>query len=166
VQAGDVMSATGYCAAIVGFIGAGISDRLGRKPVIIGTCLVSMLTPLSALYFHGSLASLTALMVVGWIGTAALALFMAVIPGETLPARYTATAMGLVTLLGEVIGGSCAPLLAGKIADLTSLAAPLQIAAGCALGGTILALFLKETAPAKTGLLATQHERMEEKIPA
>jgi MFS family permease len=166
VQAGDVMSATGYCAAIVGFIGAGISDRLGRKPVIIGTCLLSLLTPLSGLYFHGSLAGLTALMVVGWVGTAAFALFMAVIPGETLPARYTATAMGLVTLVGEVIGGSCAPLIAGKIADLTSLAAPLQIAAGCALGGTILALFLKETAPVKTDLLAAQRARAEEKIPA
>jgi MFS family permease len=166
VQAGDVMSATGYCAAIVGFIGAGISDRFGRKPVIIGTCLASLLTPLSGLYFHGSLANLTALMVVGWIGTAAFALFMAVVPGETLPARYTATAMGLVTLAGEVIGGSCAPLVAGKIADMTSLAAPLQIAAGCALVGTILALFLKETAPVKTGLPADQPERMDEQIPA
>ncbi len=166
VQAGDVMSATGYCAAIVGFIGAGISDRLGRKPVIIGTCLLSLLTPLSGLYFHGSLASLTALMVVGWVGTAAFALFMAVIPGETLPARYTATAMGLVTLVGEVVGGSCAPLIAGKIADLTTLAAPLQIAAACAVGGTILALFLKETAPVKTGVLAAQEALVEEKIPA
>jgi len=164
VQAGDVMSATGYCAAIVGFIGAGISDRLGRKPVIIGTCLISLLTPLSGLFFHGTLTSLTALMVVGWIGTAAFALFMAVIPGETLPARYTATAMGLVTLVGEVIGGSCAPLIAGRIADLTSLAAPLQIAAVCAVGGTILALFLKETAPVKTGALLKQAEPAEESV--
>jgi hypothetical protein len=74
--------------------------------------------------------------------------------------------MGLVTLVGEVIGGSCAPPIAGKIADLTTLAAPLQIAAGCALGGTILALFLKETAPVKTGVLAAQEDQAEEKIPA
>ena len=166
VQAGDVMSATGICAAIVGFVGAGISDRLGRKPVIIGACLVSLLTPLSGLFFHGSLSSLTALMVVGWIGTAAFALFMAVIPGETLPARYTATAMGLVTLVGEVIGGFCSPLIAGRIADLTTLAAPLRIAAVCALGGTILAFFLKETAPIKTGALATEQENAKEAISA
>jgi MFS family permease len=158
IQAGDVMSATGICAAIVGFVGAGISDRLGRKPVIIGACLVSLLTPLAGLYFHGSLAGLTALMVVGWIGTAAFALFLAIIPGETLPARYTATAMGLVTLGGEVFGGSLSPFIAGRIADVTSLRAPLQIAAVCALGGTILALFLKETAPAKTGALAAEQE--------
>jgi MFS transporter, ACS family, hexuronate transporter len=166
VQAGDIMSATGYCAAIVGFVGAGISDRLGRKPVIIGTCFVSMLTPLAGLFFHGSLAGLTALMVVGWIGTAAFALFMAVVPGETLPARYTATAMGLVTLVGEVIGGSCSPLIAGRIADTTSLAAPLQIAVFCALGGTILALFLKETAPAKTGAFAEERENVKQVVSA
>lgn len=165
-QMSQVMSATGLCAAIVGFIGAGISDRLGRKPVIIFTCLISVLTPLSGLYFHGSILMLTALMFIGWIGTAAFALFMAVIPGETLPVRYTATAMGLVTCVGEVVGGSCAPVLAGKAADLTSLAAPLQIAAGCALGGTILALFLRETAPVKTGMLAAQQEGATEKIPA
>jgi MFS family permease len=165
-QMSGVMSATGFCAAIVGFIGAGISDRLGRKPVIIFTCLISLLTPLAGLYFHGSIAMLTALMFIGWIGTAAFALFMAVIPGETLPARYTATAMGLVTCVGEVVGGSCAPVIAGRAADLTSLAAPLKIAAGCAVGGTILALFLRETAPIKTGMLAEQQEGVAEKIPA
>jgi MFS family permease len=163
-QMGSVMSATGLCAAIVGFIGAGISDRLGRKPVVIGTCLISLLTPLAGLYFQGSIAMLTALMFVGWIGTAAFALFMAVIPGETLPARYTATAMGLVTCVGEVVGGSCAPLLGGWAADLTTLAAPLKIAAACALGGTILALFLKETAPVKTGMLAKHREEAKESL--
>jgi MFS family permease len=160
-QMGNVMSATGLCAAIVGFIGAGISDRFGRKPVVVGTCLISLLTPISGLYFQGSMAMLTALMFVGWIGTASFALFMAVIPGETLPARYTATAMGLVTCVGEVVGGSCAPLLGGWAADRTTLAAPLKIAAVCALGGTILALFLKETAPVKTGTLAKQPEPAE-----
>ena len=47
-----VMSATGLCAAIVGFVGAAVSDRLGRKPVVIGTCLISLLTPLAGLYFQ------------------------------------------------------------------------------------------------------------------
>jgi MFS family permease len=163
-QMGSVMSATGLCAAIVGFIGAGLSDRFGRKPVVIGTCLISLLTPLAGLYFQGSIAMLTALMFVGWIGTAAFALFMAVIPGETLPARYTATAMGLVTCVGEVVGGSCAPLLGGWAADLTTLAAPLKIAAACALGGTILAMFLKETAPVKTGAISAQPQSAKEVV--
>jgi MFS family permease len=150
-----VMSATGLCAAIVGFVGAAVSDRLGRKPVVIGTCLISLLTPLAGLYFNGSMSVLTVLMFIGWIGTAAFPLFMSVIPAETLPPRYAATAMGLVTCVGEIVGGSGAPVLGGWAADLTTLAAPIKIAAVCAIGGTILSLFLKETAPIKTGVVAS-----------
>jgi len=102
---------------------------------------------------------LAALMFVGWIGTAAFPLFMAVIPGETLPARYAATAMGLVVCIGELVGGFGAPIVGGRAADLTTLSAPIQIAAACALGGTILALFLKETAPVKTDA-ARVHSKM------
>lgn len=150
-QMSHVMSATGLCASIVGFGGAAVSDRLGRKPVVIGVCLIGLLTPLTGLYFHGSIAMLTTLMFIGWIGTAAFPLFMGVIPAETLPPRYAASAMGLVTCIGEVVGGFGAPLLGGKAADLSTLAAPIQIAAICALGGTVLSLFLKETAPIKIG---------------
>jgi MFS family permease len=157
-QMSSVMSATGFCAMIVGFLCPAISDRVGRKPVVVGACLVSLITPLAALYFHGPIAILGALMFIGWIGTGAFALFMAVIPGETLPARYAATASGLVVCIGEVIGGSCAPLLGGRAADLTTLAAPIKLAVVCAIGGTILSLFLKETAPVKTGAIVAGPE--------
>ncbi len=149
-QGSWIMSATGLCATLSGFIAAGISDRIGRKPVVVTACLLSLLTPLAALYFHGPILVLTVWMVIGWIGTAAFALFMAVIPGETLPVRYAATATGVVACMGEVAGGGL-QLVGGWIADLTTRAAPIQIAAICALGGTILSLFLKETAPVKTG---------------
>ncbi|MBN1566712.1 MAG: MFS transporter [Acidobacteria bacterium] len=152
----EVMAATGLCAAIAGFLGAAVSDRLGRKPVVIATCLISLLTPLSGLYFNGSLSMLTVLMFIGWIGTAAFPLFMSVIPAETVTARHAATAMGLVTFVGEVVGGSGAPLLGGWAADLKTLAAPIMIAAICAFGGTILSLFLKETAPIKAGASAEE----------
>jgi MFS family permease len=155
-QMSRVMGATGLCAAIVGFVGAGVSDRIGRKPVVIGVCLISLLTPLAGLYFHGPVSMLAALMFIGWIGTAAFPLFLAIIPGETLPARYAATAMGLVVCIGEVVGGGGAPLVGGRAADLTTLAAPIRLAAVCALGGTVLSLFLKETAPVKTGAAAAR----------
>ena len=149
------MSATGLCATLSGFIAAGISDRIGRKPVVVTACLLSLLTPLAALLFHGPILILAVLMFIGWVGTAAFSLFMAVIPGETLPLRYAATAAGLVACMGEVAGGVW-QILGGWVADLTTLAAPIQIAAVCALGGTILSLFLKETAPVRTGLQAVE----------
>ena len=149
-QMSQVMSATGFCAMIVGFLCPALSDRIGRKPVVIGACLISLLTPLAGLYFHGSVLILGTLMFIGWIGTGAFALFMAVIPGETLSARYAATASGLVVCIGEIIGGSCAPILGGRAADRTTLAAPIKIAVACAICGAIFALFLKETSPVKT----------------
>jgi MFS family permease len=150
-QMSRVLSVLGVCAAIVGFAGAAVSDRVGRKPVITGVCLICMITPLAALYFHGPMPVLAAMMFVGWIGTAAFAIFMGVIPCETIPARHAATAMGLVMCAGEVVGGFGAPLAGGWAADLTTLAAPIQIAAACALGAAVLSLFLKETAPVKIG---------------
>jgi len=145
---------TGICAMLSGFTAAGISDRVGRKPVIVTACLLSLLTPLAALYFDGPLSVLALLLFIGWIGTAAFSLFMAVVPGETLPARHAATASAFVVCIGEVVGGAGSQYLGGWAADLTSLAAPIKIAAACALGGTFFSLFLKETAPIKTGSAA------------
>jgi MFS family permease len=150
-QMSQVLSVLGICAAIVGFAGAAVSDRVGRKPVITGVCLISLVTPLAALYFHGPTPMLAAIMFIGWIGTAAFAIFMGVIPSETIPARHAATAMGLVMCAGEVVGGFVAPLVGGWAADRTTLAAPIQIGAACALGAVILSLFLRETAPVKIG---------------
>ena len=146
-----VLSVLGFCAAVVGFAAAWVSDRIGRRPVMVGVCLLSMITPLAALHFNGPLPLLAALMFVGWVGTAAFPLFMGVIPGETLPLRYAATGMGLVTCVGELVGGFVAPLAGGRAADLTTLAAPIQISIACAFSAAILSLFLKETAPVKTG---------------
>ena len=55
--------------------------------------------------------------------------------------------MGLVVCVGEIVGGTGMPLV-GKIADATSLAAPMLMQIGCAVVGGLLSLFLIETAPA------------------
>jgi ACS family hexuronate transporter-like MFS transporter len=110
------------------------------------------------LYFHGPALILAALMFIGWVGTIAFPLFMGVIPAETLPAHHVAKGMGLVICVGEILGGFIAPLLGGKAADMTTLAAPIQIATVCAFGAVIFSLFLKETAPVKTGITTAEPE--------
>ncbi len=153
-QGSQIQSVLGICAAMVGFAAPALSDRIGRKPVLIGVCLLSMITPLAALYFRGPLWILAALMFVGWTATGGFSIFIGVIPAESLPARYAATAMGLVMGIGEVVGGFVAPTVGGRVADLTTLAAPFQLSIACAFVASIFCLFLRETAPVKTGTAA------------
>jgi MFS family permease len=151
---GRVMAVLGVASAVSGFGAPWLSDRIGRKPIMISFCFAGLLTPLAVLYLHGSPVVLSILMFVGWLGSGAFPLFMGVIPGESIPRRYSATAMGLVVGVGEVLGGFVIVTLAGKLADLSSLVTPLLMQMGCTLIGGVLCLFLVETAPVKVRAVA------------
>jgi len=144
-----LMSVLGVSAALFGFIVPGISDKIGRKPVMIVFCLIGVLMPASVLYYNGPLTMLAVLIFFGWSASGVFPLFMGTIPSETIPARYIATSLGLVMGLGELIGGVLTPIGAGWAADQYGLRAPIYIEAACALIAVVLALFLQETAPAK-----------------
>jgi predicted MFS family arabinose efflux permease len=144
---GSLLSVLGFASALSGFGAPWLSDRIGRKPVMIGFCLLGALTALGAMYFQGSTAALGALLFVGWLASGTFPLFMGVIPGESIPRRYAATAMGLVVCVGEVLGGSGLVALAGKVADLTQQSSAVLMMAACGAIGCVLCLFLTETAP-------------------
>jgi len=144
-----LMSVLGLSAAAFAFVVPALSDRFGRRPVIVLFCFVGVLVPLSAVWFQGSSIVLAVLIFLGWSASGALPLIMATIPAETLPLRYIASATGLVVGLGEVIGGVSAPSLAGMAADAWGLQAPMFIMAGCALMGALVSLGLTETAPVR-----------------
>lgn len=150
-QASYAFSVMGLNAAICGFLVPTLSDFVGRKPTMILFCFMGMVGPIAALYFGGPLWGLSALLFIGWSGTGAFPLFMGVVPGETVARALAASSMGLVVMVGELVGGVGMPWVAGRVADQTSLAAPMTIAAICAFCGGVAALFLKETAPRKVG---------------
>jgi len=146
-QMSVLMSVLGLSAAFFSFVVPALSDRLGRRPVIVGFNLIGLLVPLAALHFHGSLYMLGALIFIGWSASGTFPLFMGTVPSETIPARYVATSLGMVVGLGEILGGVGAPAIAGRAADHYGLQAPIMIMGVCAIVGTVLALFLRETAP-------------------
>jgi len=147
---GSLLSVLGFSSALSGFGAPWLSDRIGRKPVMIGFCLLGALTALGAVYFQGSTAALGALLFVGWLASGTFPLFMGVIPGESMPRQYAATAMGLVVCVGEVLGGSALVALAGKMADLTQLSTAVLMMAASGAIGAVLCVFLVETAPVKS----------------
>jgi MFS transporter, ACS family, hexuronate transporter len=148
---GSLLSVLGFSSALSGFGAPWLSDRIGRKPVMIGFCLVGALTALGAVYYQGSTVVLGTLLFAGWLATGTFPLFMGVIPGESMPRKYAATAMGLVVCVGEILGGSGLVALAGKIADLTQLSTAVLMMAGSGAIGCVLCFFLVETAPVKVG---------------
>ncbi|HME40667.1 MAG TPA: MFS transporter [Steroidobacteraceae bacterium] len=152
-QMSVLMSVLGLSAAFFSFVVPALSDRFGRRPVIVIFNFIGLLVPLAALHFQGSLIMLGALIFIGWSASGTFPLFMGTVPSETIPARYIATSLGMVVGLGEILGGVSAPAIAGRAADHYGLQAPLMIMAGCAIIGTVLALFLRETAPIRLALL-------------
>ena len=149
-----LMALLGISAAVFAFIVPGLSDKLGRKPIMIVFTVIGVLYPLAALHYSGSLVALGALIFIGWSASGVFPLFMATVPSETIPAKYVATSLGLVVCVGEILGGTIGPTLAGRLADVYGLQAPMYMAIVCAAAATVFALFLRETAPVKAAARA------------
>ena len=144
-----LMSVLGMSAAVGAFVMPGLSDRVGRKPIMIFGALVGVLVPMAALYWGGSVWMLGVLLFIGWLANGICPLLMATIPSETIPARHVATTAGLVQGLGEIIGAAGGAWAAGRAADAFGLPVTMWIMGACALIATVLTLFLYETAPIK-----------------
>ena len=145
--AANLMAVLGVSSFLASFAVTTASDFIGRKPVMVVMPLVGVSLPLAALYFDGSAFALGAIFFVGWLFNGIFPMFMATVPTESVDPRQVATAMGIVMGLGEVLGGVFGPSLAGGLSDVYGLAAPCWLLAALAVGGTLAALFLRETAP-------------------
>jgi MFS family permease len=128
-----------------------MSDRLGRKPILLFTALISAVVPLTYqmpfLVSHPWLMAFAGFIANGGQGMAALVLVL--IPTESVSPRLAGTAIGLSTLVGEIFGGALAPSVSGSLADRFGLATPLWIAAGGAIAVVLAGLFMRETAPTR-----------------
>ena len=147
--AGQVVAPMGIATMICGFVVPFISDRIGRKPAMIIFTFIGLVTPIAALHFSGPQWMLSVLLLIGWSASGSFAVFMGVIPSETVPRTLAASSMGLVVGAGEIVGGVLSPTISGWIADRTSLVAHMEVMMVCALCGGLLSLFLRETAPGK-----------------
>jgi predicted MFS family arabinose efflux permease len=152
--AGLLLGATGLGSFFLGFLLPSLSDRLGRKPVLLLMAAMSAAVPLAflvpALYVYPLI--LAAVVFVTNSGQGIASLVMVLIPTESVPAQFRATSIGLVTLVGELIGATAAPIVAGTLAEKYGLALTMWMAGG---GSTLLflaALFLRETAQVKSSL--------------
>ena len=143
-----VMSAFGVAVLAGGLLVPALSDRFGRKPVIVLFCLLAVWAPMVVVHLHAPLPVLAAAAFFSYLGVGCFPLLMATVPAETVPAGNLARALGLIMGVAEVVGGVIAPTVAGMLGDAVSPAAPFYLCAGGALLAALACLGLIETAPA------------------
>jgi ACS family hexuronate transporter-like MFS transporter len=155
---GWLMGTLGISATIGAFAISALSDRVGRRPLLIIMPLIAVILPLGAMYYEGSVWGLAAIFFVGWGVNGIFPLFMGTVPSESVSPRHMATALGICMGTGEILGGVLAPSLAGTVADRVGLQAPLWMMVGVTVAGALLAFGLRETAPR---VVATGAQRRE-----
>jgi predicted MFS family arabinose efflux permease len=148
IRMGSIMSAIGFGSTAGTLFLPWLSDRIGRKPVMI---LSSLGTAVSLLLLNALGPNVpllfAALFMVHFFNNSAITLTVGPICSETVPAALMATASGTVIAAGELLGGGLAPIMAGQFAERFGLSYLLWLPIGAISVGFLLSLFLRETLP-------------------
>ena len=151
--AGLLMGASGLGSFFFALYFPRLSDRIGRRPVLLMMAAMSTIVPLalliSPLYSYPWL--LAAVVCFTNAGQGIGALILVVVPTESVPPQFAATAIGLATLAAESVGATLAPILAGPVVQSHGLGAAMWMSAGGAVVVFVVALLLKETHLARKG---------------
>lgn len=129
--AGFLLGAAGLGSFIVGIVVSRISDRAGRRATLLFSSAICLASPFLFLIgpLYDRLWLLAGLLFLSQAGQAIAALMISVVPSESVPFRLGASAIGFVTLAGELIGATLLPWIGGNLAEAHGLAAPLLLAA-------------------------------------
>jgi MFS family permease len=157
----ELMSVFGVAGAILGVGLPAVSDHLGRRPVMVIACALGMVGSAAALFYSGPQEVCAALLFVGWAAAGVCPLFVALVPSESVPKDLISTAIGVNLAVATLVGGMAGPALAGWAADVWGPRAPVYICLACAGSAALLGLFVRETAPRRTGHQNTSPGRAE-----
>ena len=145
-----LMSVLGVSAVVFSVVTPALSDRFGRKPIIVAVSALSLLVPAGVWLSGPSLIGLSLSLFLGFAASGAAPLVMATIPTETLPSPNVAAVVGLIVGVAEIFAAFAGPLLGGLVADRYGLSATLILQAILVLVLVGLACLLIETAPSRS----------------
>jgi MFS family permease len=142
-QMGITMGLLGISGLLSSIIVPSLSDKFGRKKIIVIFSIVGALYPFAIYFLVGTVFHLPA-MFLSYFMMGVLPIAAAVIPSEAVPARLRAKAVGLITAVGEIIGGVIVPAIAGLLSDTYEPSAFLWVASVLAVMTIIFATKLEE----------------------
>ncbi|MFN8355116.1 MAG: MFS transporter [Spirosomataceae bacterium] len=140
---GKTMGLLGVSGLISSVVVPGLSDKIGRKKILLFFCVVGAAYPFAVHYLAGSALHLPA-MFLTYFMMGLLPLAAAVVPSEAVPVYLKAKAIGLITAIGEIVGGVIVPAIAGVLSDKIDPSAFLWVSAVLAALGGLSALQLQE----------------------
>lgn len=126
--AGSMLGTLGIAGGVGGFVLPLLSDRLGRKTILLLGMGLAAISPVAVLFWTGPLWGLQVVLAIGWLAVGVLPLYAVIIPGAVVPQARIAVTIALIIGTGEVVGGVGGPILAGQLADLYGLLAPFWLA--------------------------------------
>lgn len=149
--AGFFLGATGLGSFFLGFLLPSLSDRWGRKPVLLLMAAMSAFVPLAfqVSWLYSVPWLLASILFLTNSGQGLAALVMVLVPTESVPSQFAATSIGLATFTGEIVGATAAPVLAGALAEKYGLGITLWMSAAGSVLIMLATLFLKETVNVK-----------------
>ena len=143
-EMGKTMGLLGVSGLLSSIIVPGLSDRIGRKPVMYIFMTLGAFYPFAVCFLAGSGLHLP-VMFITYFMMGCLAMVAAVIPSEAVPGHLRAKAMGLIMGIGEIVGGVLVPALAGILSDTVAPSAFLWVSSSLAVLGVFFTLKLNET---------------------
>jgi len=129
---------------------AWLSDRIGRKPVMLAGAGLSLISALSMFHLAhaGTVAGVNAAIIIGFTTTGVLFGPMYTFFTELYPKEQRQSGMGLGYHLGAVLGGGLSPMIANRIIAGTDNALNVgYYLAGMLLLSVLCLLALPETSP-------------------
>jgi MFS family permease len=150
VQVTYILAASGVGGFLGEFILGSLSDIIGRKRALIlsallcsafGITVVLMPVGTSVLVFSSFF------FLWGLFGAGMYPMYISTLPAESVPPRIAGTAVGIPVAIGEAVGSTLLPVIAGMLADKFSPFAPMWMAALTGIVIAAISLFYIETAP-------------------